>query len=194
MYANKYWLTNLLDYEELQKRYTIWVAQYSDNCTYKGKYDMWQKSSSGKIEGINGYVDLDEMFRDLISDVANSEQNVGQNSQNVGQNSQNVGQNIIEYKVKQGDTLSEIAQNYNTSIEKIAKANNIVDVNKIYAGQILKIETSNGQIEVTYKVKRGDTLSQIAQNYNTTVEKIAKDNNIANPNIIFVGQILKIKR
>ena len=67
MYANKYWLTNLLDYEELQKRYTIWVAQYSDNCTYKGKYDMWQKSSSGKIEGINGYVDLDEMFRDLIT-------------------------------------------------------------------------------------------------------------------------------
>ncbi len=45
---------------------------------------------------------------------------------------------------------------------------------------------------VTYTVKPGDTLSTIACNYNTTYQKIAKDNNIANPNLIYPGQVLKI--
>lgn len=45
---------------------------------------------------------------------------------------------------------------------------------------------------VTYTVKKGDTLSGIAAKYGTTYQKIAKDNNIANPNVIFPGQTLKI--
>lgn len=43
-----------------------------------------------------------------------------------------------------------------------------------------------------YTVKAGDTLSAIAKKYNTTVDKIAKDNRIQNKNLIFVGQRLKI--
>ena len=45
----------------------------------------------------------------------------------------------------------------------------------------------------SYKVKSGDTLSKIAQNFSTTVDKIARDNNISNPNIIHVGDVLTIK-
>lgn len=45
---------------------------------------------------------------------------------------------------------------------------------------------------VTYTVTKGDTLSGIAAKYGTTYQKIAKDNNIANPNVIFPGQTLKI--
>ena len=45
---------------------------------------------------------------------------------------------------------------------------------------------------VTYTVKKGDTLSGIAAKYGTTYQKIAKENNIANPNFIKVGQKLKI--
>lgn len=44
----------------------------------------------------------------------------------------------------------------------------------------------------TYTVKKGDTLSGIAKKYGTTYQKIAKDNGIANPNIIYIGQVLKI--
>lgn len=43
-----------------------------------------------------------------------------------------------------------------------------------------------------YTVKKGDTLSAIAKKYNTTYQKIAEDNNIVNPSIIFPGQKLKI--
>lgn len=46
---------------------------------------------------------------------------------------------------------------------------------------------------VTYTVKKGDTLSAIAKKYGTTYQKIAKDNGIKNPNLITVGQKLKIK-
>ena len=46
---------------------------------------------------------------------------------------------------------------------------------------------------IEYIVKSGDTLSEIAQKYNTTYQKIAKDNNISNPNLIYPNQKLVIK-
>lgn len=50
--------------------------------------------------------------------------------------------------------------------------------------------TTNG---IEYTVKSGDTLSEIAQRYNTTYQKIAEDNNISNPDLIYPGQVLIIK-
>lgn len=67
IYANKYWLTTHLDAETLEKRFTIWVAQYNTINTYDGKYDMWQYTSSGKVNGIAGNVDMDILYRDIFS-------------------------------------------------------------------------------------------------------------------------------
>ena len=47
---------------------------------------------------------------------------------------------------------------------------------------------------ITYTVKRGDTLSQIAAKYGTTVKAIAAENGIKNVNLIYVGQKLKITK
>lgn len=52
---------------------------------------------------------------------------------------------------------------------------------------------NQNKISITYTIKKGDTLSAIAKKYNTSVEKLAKDNNIKNPNLIRVGQKLVIK-
>ena len=52
----------------------------------------------------------------------------------------------------------------------------------------------NKSKDVTHVVKRHETLSKIAAEYNTTVQKIASDNNIKNPNLIFEGQKLIIKK
>ena len=52
--------------------------------------------------------------------------------------------------------------------------------------------SSGGTKTITYTVKKGDTLSGIAAKYGTTYQKIAKENNISNPNYIRVGQKLKI--
>lgn len=54
--------------EECRTKYTSWVAHYGvSKTTYTGPYDMWQKSSTGKIPGINGNVDLDECYKDFPS-------------------------------------------------------------------------------------------------------------------------------
>ena len=60
----------------------------------------------------------------------------------------------------------------------------------------MKIYTDKPQQPVyeTYIVKSGDTLSEIAQQFRTTVDKIARDNGINNVNLITIGQRLKIYR
>ena len=96
----------------------------------------------------------------------------------------------IIYTVVKGDTLSSIAKRYNTTVSELARLNNIENVNLIYIGQRLKIPKNTNYI--TYTVVRGDTLWNIARRYNTTVDTLVKLNNIKNPNLIYVGQKLKI--
>lgn len=57
IYANKTWLTTKLDANALSD-YKIWLAQYAETPTYAGKYDLWQYKENGKIDGIEGDVDL----------------------------------------------------------------------------------------------------------------------------------------
>lgn len=66
LYCSTYYLTNFVT-EAVRNRYAIWVAQYNDKCTYSGQYGIWQKSSEGKINGINGNVDIDECYIDYKS-------------------------------------------------------------------------------------------------------------------------------
>lgn len=60
IYASTSWLNNKLDMSKLP--YDVWVAQYASKCEYKGKYIMWQYSSSGKVNGIKGNVDLNHCY------------------------------------------------------------------------------------------------------------------------------------
>ena len=53
-YLNKLWKTD---------DKTIWVAHYTNNADYEGKYKFWQFTSAGGVDGINGYVDLDVMYK-----------------------------------------------------------------------------------------------------------------------------------
>ena len=59
--------------------------------------------------------------------------------------------------------------------------------------KVNEILGNNVSRETIYIVKRGDTLSEIAKKYNTTYQKIARDNNITNPNLIYPNQKLVIK-
>lgn len=49
--------------DNLRNSYDFWIAQYNDKCTYWGKYTMWQYSKSGKVDGINGNVDLNYYYK-----------------------------------------------------------------------------------------------------------------------------------
>lgn len=62
VYANKNWLTNKINAEALSG-YTIWLAQYNvTEPDYNGNYHMWQYSSRGSIDGIEGNVDVNQSF------------------------------------------------------------------------------------------------------------------------------------
>ena len=106
----------------------------------------------------------------------------------------------IYHTVKRGDTVSEIAELYKTSAKNIKKWNGLrTDV--IRLGQKLEIwikassttnYTAKKKSSRTYKVRYGDTLSEIAEKYGIGLSKIKKWNNISSSDDIKEGQILKI--
>ena len=55
---------DLLNYEDI-RRYSLWVARYGKRPDYVKNYAIWQYSSSGKLDGIKGKVDLDYAYTDL---------------------------------------------------------------------------------------------------------------------------------
>lgn len=57
IYASKNWFRNNLDMTQLEDYY-IWLAEYKGSPTYEASYDMWQYTSSGTVDGIEGRVDL----------------------------------------------------------------------------------------------------------------------------------------
>ena len=111
----------------------------------------------------------------------------------------------VSYTVKSGDSLSAIASRYGTTVAAIAARNGISNPNLIYVGQKLTIPTSGGSAPApapsapaqssgggTYRVRAGDTLSGIASRYGTTTAALAQLNGISNPNLIYVGQVLRL--
>lgn len=122
----------------------------------------------------------------------------------------NTTTNSNTYTVKSGDTLSGIAGKFNTTYTQLAQLNHISNPNVIRVGQVLTLHQTvaqntttsqqesqqNKQVTTvangTYTVKSGDTLSQIAARFNTTTSALASTNHISNPNLIEVGQQLRI--
>ncbi|MCP4358798.1 MAG: LysM peptidoglycan-binding domain-containing protein [Chloroflexi bacterium] len=119
----------------------------------------------------------------------------------------------FQYTVRWGDTLYSIARRHNTTVNDIVAINNIPNPNLIYVGQVIEIPDGSNPPptsppttavpplptatappggSITYVVQPGDTLYAIARRYGTTVNAIAAANNIANPNLIYVGQVLII--
>lgn len=62
VYASRNWYNNKLTASTLES-YAIWLAEYRSVPLYQGYYQMWQYTSKGKINGINGNVDLNVSYR-----------------------------------------------------------------------------------------------------------------------------------
>ncbi|MHB1694403.1 MAG: C40 family peptidase [bacterium] len=108
-----------------------------------------------------------------------------------------VSADIIYVTVQPGYTLSQIATKYNTSVSSIMSANGLSNYN-IYTGQKLKIVSGGAYVPqqpaVTYGhyvVKFGDTLSLIAQKYNTSISKLKNLNHLYS-NVIRQGAVLTV--
>ncbi|ODJ55066.1 hypothetical protein BFR42_06650 [Brochothrix thermosphacta] len=128
-----------------------------------------------------------------------------------------VDTNASTYEVKAGDSLSKIADLFNTSVNKIAALNELTNSETLSVGQVLavkgevkaptvsetpketkpvaeeKTEATVNTNASTYKVNAGDTLAVIASQFGTTTSKLVALNNLSNANSLTVGQTLKVK-
>ena len=194
IYSNAYSARTIFG-QELTK-YPLWVANYGVSSPgSNGKWNSWvgwQYTSTGRVNGISGNVDCDQFTSDIfmssnivIPDPATSVTTTTENT--------------IVYTVKRGDTLSQIALRYGTTVNQIVALNNIKNPNLIYPGERFTIYTNskgesgqNACGKIAYKIRYGDTLSEIALAYNSSVSEIARLNNITNPNLIYAGRTILI--
>ena len=95
---------------------------------------------------------------------------------------------IAYLRLKTQEEELKMIEELKNRIDNLEKRVNALENNKPIIEQPAK-KTD----EIVYIVKKGDTLSKIAKDYKTTVDKLAKDNNIKNVNLIYVGQKIIIK-
>ncbi|MCY8141840.1 GH25 family lysozyme [Bacillus haynesii] len=190
IYSGKSFLENCLDESKL-KPFALWVARY--NNTLGRHADIWQYSSSGKVSGIAGNVDMNICYRiGLRAQVSKTEKVA---TVKPVSNKKPVKTETV-YTVKKGDTLSEIAQKYKTTVKALQSSNNIKDPNKIYVGQKLKISSSASTAsnkKQYYTINSGDTLSGISKRFNTSIKTLQNWNGIKNANKIYAGQKIRVK-
>ncbi len=92
------------------------------------------------------------------------------------------------YVVQNGDVLWEIADKFNSDVNKIVEANGLPDPNTLLVGQSLLIPEE----PATHTVKPGDSAWKIAQSHGVSVQDLLWENRILNPENLYVGQVLRI--
>jgi lysozyme len=162
---------------------------------------MHQYSSTGRLAGYDGNLDINQFFGDASA----WDKYVGGTGVATPPPAPAPEPGPEEaangtYRVVTGDTLSAIAESYGTTWMVLQRMNGILDPNRIYPGQVIKVPYYEqpstpapvSPPEQTYTVMSGDTLSGIAANYGTTYQRLAEVNGIANPDLIYPGQVIKI--
>lgn len=175
IYANQYWWRTYL--KDGLDRFTKWVAKYSTEkpTGISGTYDMWQYSSKGSVPGINGNVDMNICYRDLPAEIKGTAKAPAPAKKSNKELAEEVRQGLWGIGVERKNRLTEAGYDY-AAIQAIVN------------------EQLQDDDEVKYHiVQKGEVLSEIATQYGTTYQALAKLNGIKNPNRIYVGQKIRIK-
>lgn len=150
VYSSSYWWTHYLNG---LNRFTKWVANWgSDNGKPNKKpniegMDLWQYTSKGRVNGITGYVDCNELLKPSIGGYIKADKPTTKPTTTPKPVKEDPKPEpkpqYTTYKIKKGDTLTSIAKKYGTTVKAIKEANpdKIKNVNKIYAGDTIKIPT-----------------------------------------------------
>lgn len=123
---------------DLRKRYALWYARYSSRYDGTG-CGIWQYTSQGRVPGIRGDVDLDRGYADYPSIIRRA----GLNHLGKARTHVRSDADYVTYVVRAGETLSEIACRFGTTVSALKKMNHISDPDKIYAGAVIHIPEEN---------------------------------------------------
>lgn len=213
VYANENWFRNYLQVSTIASYgYSIWCAKYSSNKpNITSNYDIWQYSSTGHINGINGNVDMNYMYNNIIGSQPTNEKTIDELAREViagkygnGEarkkalgNKYNQVQERVNQLLKQPKkSIDEIAKEViagkwgNGNDRKARLTNAGYNYNEVQ-NKVNSLLGSNNK--VYYTIKPGDNLSSIAKRYGTTVNQIVQWNNIKNPNLIYPNQKIRVK-
>ncbi len=193
IYANSNWFNNYIDTPSLT-RYDKWVANWGTSKPSNPAGGLWQfggetnKIRTNIVAGM--VVDQNYAYYDYPSIMKTKGLNGFSGGtptpqptpqpQPVAKSNEEIANEVINGNWGNGqerkDRLTQAGYNY--------------DIIQGIVNQ--KLGVNKQPSYVTYTVKKGDTLSGIAKKYGTTYQKIARDNGIANPNLIYPNQVLKI--
>lgn len=171
--------------------YGIWVANYGSNngtaqesvfdrypLKYWSFYALWQYTSVGRLNGYNGNLDLNYFSGDSSA----WDKYAG------GSPSSSKPSNPVETKSTDDLAREVIAGKYGNGEDRKNALGSRYDEVQARVNEILGIN----QVEY-YIVQSGDNLTKIANRYGTTVNQLVSWNNIANANLIYPGQKLRVK-
>lgn len=107
------------------------------------------------------------------------------------------------YTVQRGDSLSVIAYNFDMSLEDIMRLNGLGNPRHVWVGQELRVTARAEPViaeaialpqpaNAIHVVRLGDSLSELAEYYNTTTEELLVANGLPNANFVFIGQRLRV--
>ena len=201
------------DWTSVSEHYSLWNAGYYsgyntiygfiDNPPLRGSlgefYDntvLYQYTSSGRLRGWPENLDLD-IFYGGSADWDKLAGYVASDNYKPSEPNHKAEDRVVYYTVRSGDTLSRIAQRYNTTYKYLAELNGIANPNLIYPGQVLTISgayssNTNTESVTSYTVKTGDCLSVIGKRLGVSWLDIANRNGIHSPYTIFTGQVLTV--
>lgn len=174
----------------LAEKYPLWAAQYgADEPSANGKWREWvgfQYTNEGRVDGIYGNVDRNIFTEGIF--LSDSGRIDGEKRTTVRARTR-----TLTVYVRAGDTLWAIAREYGTTVEAIARENRIVDPNRIFAGERLRITLpARGNGEEIYTVRRGDTPISIAGKFGVTLSALEDRNGLERGETIYAGDKLSI--
>lgn len=174
----------------LAEKYPLWAAQYgADEPSANGKWREWvgfQYTDEGRVGGIYGNVDRNIFTEGIF--LSDSWRIDGEKRTTVRARTR-----TLTVYVRAGDTLWAIAREYGTTVEAIVRENRIVDPNRIFAGERLRITLpARGSGEEIYTVRRGDTPISIAGKFGVTLSALEDRNGLERGEMIYAGDKLSI--
>ena len=205
-------------------RFDKWMAWWNSSASSKfnhNTYGLWQYTSSGKVNGISGNVDMNESFKDYPSIIGGG--NVApQPTKSIDELAQEVINGAWENGDDRKNRLTQAGYDYNAIQNKVNeilnnssnKKSNEVIANEVIAGKwgngndrktklqnagydydtiqnIVNQKLGGGNSSRTYVVKSGDTLSGIGAKLGVNWKTIADKNGIKSPYTIYPNQVLK---